>query len=1147
MFSGLVNGLKNFAGGVVHGVESIFHPQAPQQQAPPPPPSYNLGQFLAQHLGNGALNPSGEVLHDLNALRNVTISLPHTPVTVGQVAQQLPKATLQAPVKIAQAGYNSIVKPIAQNAFDVGKELYVANPISGAYKTDTNSINSQLNTINGIEDNYHQLYAQGKLNKNQYFKLLQGTQAQRQALVGQLNANTKALPTPQKAASDVGQLGVNILSAGAGSSEANAGEQVAHPFLRAVAQGAAPNAAYGAVQGGLQAFGQGKKTGDIAKEAASQAASNALFGAVLGGLGYGVSKAMTPEAVKTLTNESGKVKLPGGTEDQPIERGFIKTIKGSPTTSPQLKAAVEGTYPAPRNTADLQAQAQNFIKQDIAAARNHALTGTDDSAVATAIELIKKYQNEGDYQSATELANQTAKNLTEHGRAVQAATVYNNISPEGIVRHTSSLIKKAGGEGLPPDAAKSLVEQAKAVQAMPEGRDKLIAQGKLQQAIAAQIPSSNTDKAIAIWKSGLLTGPKTISKIAISNPLMTTMENIKDIPAAAVDKIASLFTGERTTVAPNLENLGYGAQGAGQGLQDAGTYLKTGVKLPNSSGFGTGELQGHANFKNPVLQAYTQVPGRIHGSITMPFYEGRFNQSLAQQAEAQALTQGLKGAEKTSFVKEFVAHPSPDALDAAAKDAQYATLQQKTAIGQAASGFQQKLGPLGQVIAPFTRIPGAVATDLIDYSPAGAAKTVIQNIGKGKFNQRDLAQGLGRAATGTAVAAIGAALMNAGRMTGAFPTDPKEQALWQREGKQPNSILVGNKWQSIGSLGPAAQALLAGGQYAAGTQQKGLVGGVQQGAAGALRAITDQPYLTGVSGALNAINTPTQAQSFYDQTAGSIVPTGLAQVAKATDPLQRQTSVGGPNGPIQSVKNAITNRIPGLREKNLPVQDIFGNNQPREGGVLTNLLNPLNPTQAKGTDAVTQEIQRLFNVPDVNGKPTGGVSQVPKTLSVKVNGQTVKVSPQDRSTFIAQSGPQIYSAVNQLIQTPQYQALDDAGKAKAIDNIVSAYRGAQKVSQLGANPKTLTTGEKAVLNGGSYNGLKTPKVAKAPKAKATKGTSTRSTRSTRSAKVAKVPLPKFKAVRLSTPRVARLAKPKRPTYARIGGTKKSSKKLTVIV
>ena len=285
-----------------------------------------------------------------------------------------------------------------------------------------------------------------------------------------------------------------------------------------------------------------------------------------------------------------------------------------------------------------------------------------------------------------------------------------------------------------------------------------------------------------------------------------------------------------------------------------------------------------------------------------------------QSAQAEAINQGLSGRLKSNFVDNFMKNPPAKALEQASKDAQYATLQQKTALGQAASGLQKKLGPLGHFIAPFTRMPGAAATDLINYSPVGAVKTVIQNIGKGKFDQRDLAMGLGRATTGTAIMAVGAALMSAGRMTGEYPTNKDQQAQWQLEGKQANSILVNGKWQSIGSLGPFADALLAGGQASEGAQKNGTTGAISQGTAGGLKAITNQPYLQGLSGAMNAINTPSQATSFLDQSAGSLIPVGVKQLAVATDPYQRQTTAGNP---LTSIKNSVTNGIPILDRKSV--------------------------------------------------------------------------------------------------------------------------------------------------------------------------------------------------------------------------------------
>src|SRR5258708_22114661 len=124
--------------------------------------------------------------------------------------------------------------------------------------------------------------------------------------------------------------------------------------------------------------------------------------------------------------------------------------------------------------------------------------------------------------------------------------------------------------------------------------------------------------------------------------------------------------------------------------------------------------------------------------------------SLYDQAVTSDANQHLSGGAQEKFILDFIKNPTPDALKVAARDASYATFQQKTFLGQIASGLQKKAGPIGKIIAPFTRIPSAILTDAIDYTPVGAVKTIFQAVQRGQFtadSQRQLSQGLGRTIT----------------------------------------------------------------------------------------------------------------------------------------------------------------------------------------------------------------------------------------------------------------------------------------------------------------------------------------------------------------------------------------------------------------
>lgn len=830
------------------------------------------------------------------------------------------------------------------------------------------------------------------------------------------------------------------------------------------------------------------------------------------------------KAANSAGEDGNRTDIPKTITENPSNgkmRSLTKNMKQSPEFSPDLQKTIDSSYQPFTDKAATMATDQ-FMKQPLKdaqaqvmaalshhggyGARGDAFTmagGFGKQEVANAGAVMKALDQKGDIQGAQAIHDLLAQKLTNAGQTAQATQLIYNRTPQGLMNMAYRELTNAGVKITPElkgqlDAAKTAIENAK-----PGSREETIAKAKFAQLAEKHLPSSGTDKAVSLYKTGILSAPLTAVKVAMVNPITNVLEQAKDFPAAAVDRAVSTVTGKRTLVAPNAQNIGAGLKAAGTtGLKDAKMRLVDNIAMPGSTGMGSTELSavgkraGGANFgvtktgqrslldkatggaSSKVLNGYTSAVGRVHGAIQTPGYEGRAAQSLMQQAQAEAINQGLKGADRQAFIQKFMANPPKDAYERAQTDAQYASSQQHTALGAAASGLQHNLGPVGQVIAPITRIPGAVATQMINYSPAGFVKTAgkaIADKAKGnEFDQRAFAQGTGRAVVGSGLMAGGAALMAQGRMSGAYPTDKGTQALWQQANIPENSVYVGGHafpnqpwknyggtWEQVGSPGgPAAQSMLAGGQAYQGYKKGGAAGLVEQGTAGAAKIATNQPYLTGISGVMTAINTPDQAKQFYDQTAGSVVPNFLRTAASATDPLQRQTSV---QSPVTSMKNAITNGIPGLREKNQPQVDVYGNTLPRNAGPVSTYLNPLKPQSSRPSQLVDQ-LGAIHNQQDVNGKaltiPTQIAKKYPITLA---NGQKVPLTDAQRTQFIQQSGQASQAELAQLFNSPDYQNADAATKSKMIGDVVSGQRDVAK--QAYGSATKLSSAGKAVQQG----------------------------------------------------------------------------------
>ena len=126
-----------------------------------------------------------------------------------------------------------------------------------------------------------------------------------------------------------------------------------------------------------------------------------------------------------------------------------------------------------------------------------------------------------------------AKNLTEQGRAVQAASILGRLTPEGQIRFAARQIQKyneeieKSGKGiiglkkkipeLTAEQEKTIVQEMKAIEAMPDGTEKAMKFQQLQNYISDLVPSSLYQKIVSVWKAGLLTGIKTSGLNIFSN------------------------------------------------------------------------------------------------------------------------------------------------------------------------------------------------------------------------------------------------------------------------------------------------------------------------------------------------------------------------------------------------------------------------------------------------------------------------------------------------------------------------------------------------------------------------------------------------------------------------------------------------------
>lgn len=715
------------------------------------------------------------------------------------------------------------------------------------------------------------------------------------------------------------------------------------------------------------------------------------------------------------------------------ERGFVTSVK----EVVPVASKVAGQY-IPRSTDELAIKAANLVKDNPVEAERLAMTGTDEKAVAVASELIKKYSLDAEnavddlarnnaYDKVAEVANSIAEKLTEQGRAIQAASILGRMTPEGQLRFAAREIQKFNEANptrripeLSGEVAKEISDEMKAINAMPDGLDKAMRFQDLQRKIQNLVPTPLWKKVTTVWKAGLLTGIKTTGLNLFSNLSHTATEIAKDAPAAIVDKAASLFTGERTKTFTMRKAF----DGVKEGSIKGKRYFSTGFDERN---IGTRLDYTRVNFgKGPVakaFQVYTDTVFKALGTTDQPFYYAALSRSLMDQALAQGKNLGLKGDALVQHAYKVVENPTEQMMRYGTADATTAVFQNKTKLGDAA-GTIQKLPGIGQIVLPFAQTPSAVAMQIISYSPVGAMKTLFENVGKGKFDQRMFSQGMGRSIIGTAFLALGYKLGEKGLLSLDYPKgDEAEQELQKADGTKANSIKIGDKWRSPMVLGPIGNVIMMGGHFQRAIEKAGSPTEAAVVAAGGVwKSFMEQTFLTGVNNFADVLQDPARyAGTYLPNLVASGVPTIVSDVARAIDPLERKTQSGFSG---ESFKERVQARIPGARQSLQPDVDILGRERESVGNPLEILADPTRPSPTTATP-VSTELRRLMDA---------GYRVSPTKLGDR-NGYDV-LTPEQNTQLWKQTGEILNSKLTNLINSPQYQKADDEQKAKIVDTFV---------------------------------------------------------------------------------------------------------------
>lgn len=562
-----------------------------------------------------------------------------------------------------------------------------------------------------------------------------------------------------------------------------------------------------------------------------------------------------------------------------------------------------------------------------------------------------------------------------------------------------------------------------------------------------------------VWVNGLLSSPKTHVVNIMSNSGVV-MQQIYE--RAVAGGIRGLVGGDGVKASESIA-MAYGLLGSVKdAFRMAAKSLKTGetgyafnkidVTHPNSissEAFDLASNTGMGRFVDFIGHTAT-IPGRLLGGEDEFFKTIGYRMEVHAQAMRQATNEGLTGDAAWVRMQELVQNPPEHIRINAADAAMYSTFTNEVGwFGKAVMNLRDSGSPGGQLgvtlVLPFVRTPTNIARYTFERTPfAPLVGQWRADIAAGGA-RADLA--LARMSTGTAIMLTAMDWADSGALSGAGPSDPDQREALVRQGWQPYSMRVGDRWYSYNRADPFGSTM----GFAASISEALSRGEVDQEdvdewqevmamtIAAVSQVTINKTYLEGVANVTEVMSDPKRySEGYVNDLVASFVPfTSLASaVETAVDPTQREAT---------SPWEAAQARIVGLSKNLPPRRNLWGEEIRTESG-LGRVYDFVSPITSRPEDItpVDREIVRLQQGPQRIKKRTmfDGV-QVSMKNYPDVYDEYVRLAGNDLKHPAWGLGAKDY--LNQVVtgkhaMSVVYGMLSDENRRDFIENTVRDYR-----------------------------------------------------------------------------------------------------------
>lgn len=665
--------------------------------------------------------------------------------------------------------------------------------------------------------------------------------------------------------------------------------------------------------------------------------------------------------------------------------------------------------------------------------------------IATGERLIEYFSKIGDKERLQEAIQTTAMAGTELGQAVQAMSIINHQTPQGQVVWIQRSINKVN-----KDLARTRKNGAQ-FNFTPEMQQKILNSTKenlqdnineVYEELGKQVPKSRIEK-LNEWRYfSMLANPRTHIRNIVGNLVMGKVQDTKNKIAGGLESVFLKGSDERT----------HTIKKAGKEVRQ---FAKNDIKNVAS------ELGLNDNKYNP--QSRLQNAQRTFKSNILENTLGKafdFNSKMLEVEDGWGL--------KSAYPKALAEYITANKLDIknisdkdlqkarnhAIKQAQEATFHQECQIASMLNALENK-NKVTQVMVggliPFKKTPMNVAITGYQYSPLGLMTSLTKgavDLRNGKITANQYIDNISKGLTGTGIALLGYALTEAGILKASGGDDDKEK-FEEQQGKQSYSIQIGNNTYSLDWLAPAGIPLFIGSElYQIGKakeangevkNQNQFISSLENIANAGMTTMNPMSEMSMVSGLVSTLKSYSQdpmqglsntlvnmGKSYVNQ----MFPTALGQVSKTLDDKERSTTStesGILSKAVDSTKNQIISKIPGLRQM-LPVAtDVWGNEKEQKGNYIDNAILPWTKKEIT-TNSTDKALTELYD-------KTGESSVLPdsyinKTLTY--DKQKYRLTDQEYAELKKEYGKTSYAIVSGLTSSKAFNKMSQEQQVKAI-------------------------------------------------------------------------------------------------------------------